>query len=205
MPITEVTLLTDLKSQIGEVQANPTLNTVLDRLKTISLALSGTSNFTLLNSTNLNLIKLAIDNISLEVGLIQTSASDIDVNTTSMALKMGEVQVTPTANTELARLKDINTSLTTLTRSVTPQGFNLVTLNVNPKLVLGQNLLRKSTVIQSIPTNISPLYVGYDSSVTSSKYAFILYPNDLYTQDTYLGDIYISSATATDKISYGEV
>lgn len=204
---TEKTDLDSLVLQVGEVQLNPTIYTVQDRLKTIASLLGGgsSSNFTLLNSTNLNLIKLAIDNINTDIGLIVTSCADIDINTTSSALKMGEVQVTPTANTELARLKDINTSLISLLRSVTPQGYGTITLNINPKKVLAQNLLRKSSIIQSLTGNSSICYVGYDNTVSNVNYAFSLNPGDIYTQDSYLGDIYISNATATDGISFGEV
>jgi hypothetical protein len=54
---TEKTDLDSLVLQVGEVQTIPTANTVLDRLKQIQAnSLPGASNFTALNSTNVNTI-----------------------------------------------------------------------------------------------------------------------------------------------------
>jgi hypothetical protein len=214
--VTEVTLLQDIKpkiieidDRIGEVQLNPTALTIQDRLKTLNtsvLAISPSAgNFTVLNSTNVNASKINLDNMNAFLGVISTNDIDINTNTTSIALKMGEVQVTPTANTQLGRLKDINTSLTSLLRSITAQGYGVITLNTNPKKIVNSNLLRKNIVIQASYTNISPCYLAYDNAVTNLSYAIILNAGDVYNNDSYLGEFHISNVTATDSVSFGEV
>jgi hypothetical protein len=158
-----------------------------------------------LNSSNVNASKIDLDTISTNSGTTNSSNTDIDVNTTSIALKMGEVQSIPTANTQLGRLKNINDSLVTLTRSITPIAYGTLTLNTNPKNVLPANVNRRSSIIQALSGNTSICYVGYDNNVTNTNYAFSLNPGDIYTQDSYLGDIFIANVTATDNISFGEV
>jgi hypothetical protein len=77
---------------VGEVTANPTANTILDRLKTIGTNTTGASNFTPLNSTN-------VDNILNQGYILQN--------------QIGEVQTNPTADTVLERLKYIGTGIDT--------------------------------------------------------------------------------------------
>jgi hypothetical protein len=95
--------------------------------------------------------------------------------------------------------------LAELTGTSLAQGFNVITLNADPKLVVASNADRKSVLIQSAIANATVCYVGFDNSVTGSKYVIALLPGESYSVDDYLGDIYVSSATATDKVSYGEV
>jgi hypothetical protein len=124
--ITEVTLLTDVKAldtaidtKIGEVQANPTSNTVLDRLKTIATNTStaSPSNFTVTNSTNVDASKIDLDSID---------------------SKIGNVVLNPTTNTVLDRLKQIqlntNTSSSTQYNQfyIRPTGFTIFTEIVRP-------------------------------------------------------------------------
>jgi hypothetical protein len=77
---------TDMDSIVaktGEVQASPTANTILDRLKTIGTNTSGvgTNNFTATNSTNLNTIKTNTDFL-VTVGSLQ--GTDLFEYTTSI-------------------------------------------------------------------------------------------------------------------------
>ena len=92
-----------------------------------------------------------------------------------------------------------------MTGGVLAQGYNVVTLNINPKKVVSSNTSRKSLLIQAHKSNGDISYVGFDASVTSSKYVIALSAGDTYAIDDYRGDIYVANATATDKISYGEV
>jgi hypothetical protein len=73
---TEKTDLDSLVLQVGEVQAIPTANTVLDRLKTIATNTGvSSSNFTATNSTNVNLSKTDLDTILTNTNnLIKSSA-----------------------------------------------------------------------------------------------------------------------------------
>lgn len=86
---TNTTLATTVV-QLGEVQANPTANTVLDRLKTLNTTLG----------SPLQAGGTVIANLG-TVGGLATAAS------------IGEVQGSPTVNTVLDRLKTLNTTLGT--------------------------------------------------------------------------------------------
>jgi len=85
------------------------------------------------------------------------------------------------------------------------QGYGLVTLDADPKLVLAANASRLGAVIQALSGNTSVSYLGFDANVTTSKYVVALNPGDSFDVGDYRGAIYISNVTATDKISYGEV
>lgn len=85
------------------------------------------------------------------------------------------------------------------------QGYNVVTLDANPKVVVASNTSRKSVILQAGLSNASTTYIGFDANVTTSKYVVALAPGDSYTIDDYRGAVYASNVTATDKISYGEV
>jgi hypothetical protein len=215
--VTEVTLLQDIKTidtgintKIGEVQAIPTVNTILGRLKDIgdNTALSGdlTPITDILGEVQAvptaNTILDRLLDISTDVQSIDLTTIETDL--TSLALKVGEVQAVPTALTVLSRLKDINTSLISLLRTVTFQGYGLVTLDTDPKKIVTANTLRKNVIIQTGPTN-GICYLGYDVNVTNINYVVALQPGDIYSNDSYLGDFYMSSVVATDTISFGEV
>ena len=102
-----------LQALIGEVQASPTANTVLDRLKTLATLLGGTLTVDASGSTlTINLPTGAAteakqDDIITALGSVSTSA-----NQTALQTLVGEVSATPTANTVLARLQDIDDNLT---------------------------------------------------------------------------------------------
>jgi hypothetical protein len=181
---TEKTDLDSLVLQVGEVQINPTQYTIQDRLKTISGNTSQTNNnFTTTNSTNINLSK-----------------DDLD----GLCLQIGDKIASPTQYSTNDRLKTINTSLISLLRSVTPQGYAVITLDANPKKIVSANVLRKNVIIQAGATN-GVSYLGYDVNVTNINYVVRLNAGDIYSNDSYLGDFYISDTIATDTISYGEV
>jgi len=207
--VTEKTLLEDIKTDIGEVQINPTQYTVLERLKNIE---GNTSSVDLTPVTDIlgevqavptaNTILDRLLDIKTEIETIDLTTLETDFS--SLDLKIGEVQAIPTAMTILARLKDINVSLTSLLRTVVFQGYGIITTDTNPKKIVDANLLRKNVIIQSQIGN-GVCYVGYDINVTNVNYVVALQEGDAYANDSYLGDFYISDAIATDKISFGEV
>lgn len=107
--------LTSLDTKLGEVQASPTANTVLDRLKAIAAALAGTltvATHAVTQSGTWNVTNVS-GTVSLPTGAAtQTTLASVDT-------KIGEVQASPTANTVLDRLKAIATALAgTLTVTV---------------------------------------------------------------------------------------
>jgi len=81
-----------LAGLVGEVQASPTANTLLDRLKSIATALAGT-------------LAISASALPLPTGAATSANQD------TLAGLVGEVQTTPTANTMLDRLKAIATAL----------------------------------------------------------------------------------------------
>ncbi|MDD3906536.1 MAG: hypothetical protein PHS46_08470 [Candidatus Omnitrophica bacterium] len=87
----------------------------------------------------------------------------------------------------------------------TPLGFDLVTLDTDPHLVVAANTQRRSVIIQAALGNTSTVYIGFDNTTATTKYVVALKPGDQYSIDDYQGAIWASSATATDKVSYGEV
>lgn len=55
-----------------------------------------------------------VDNLEIVLGTIDTDTGNIATSTSSLDTKLGEVQATPTANTVLGRLDDLDTLITTL-------------------------------------------------------------------------------------------
>lgn len=94
-------------SQLGEVQATPTANTVLDRLKTIATTLAGSLAVT---STQLGEVQ-ASPTANTVLDRLKTIATTLAGSLAITSTQLGEVQASPTANTVLDRLKTIATAL----------------------------------------------------------------------------------------------
>lgn len=149
-----VLTLDDIADLVGEVQATPTTNTLLSRLKDISDALGGTitvdtdvSALVQESGGNLDTIAGLLANVATESTLssIDTALSDVATQTTlaavlakiiaassteakqdALAALVGEVQASPTTNTLLDRLKTLNTTLSgTLTVDTDVSGLAL--------------------------------------------------------------------------------
>lgn len=86
-----------------------------------------------------------------------------------------------------------------------PQGFGLVTIGTAVTLAVASNTDRKSVLIQNPPTNTGLMYVGFDNTLLSTKYACVLSAGQIFSCDDYRGDIYCLGTVAGEKISYGEV
>lgn len=100
---------------------------------------------------------------------------------------------------------DVSGILDQLKGTSTALGFGVVTLDTDPHLAVAANTQRRSIIIQSDVNNTSTVYIGFDNTTATSKYVIALKPGEIYSVDDYQGAIWASSATATDKISYGEV
>jgi hypothetical protein len=92
-----------------------------------------------------------------------------------------------------------------LSGKVTAIGFNQATIGVSPVKVVPSNVLRCSACLQSKASNIGKIYVGFDNTVTTTKFAAELERGDSFGIDDYQGDIYAISDTASQYIGYGEV
>jgi hypothetical protein len=117
--------LVDFDAKVGEVQANPTANTVLDRLKVINTSLGGTIKTQEQNPISISTLLTTTD-FDNKIGEVQASptantlldrlktiatALSNNFTTTDFDNRIGEVQASPTANTVLDRLKAIATAL----------------------------------------------------------------------------------------------
>lgn len=105
-----------------------------------------------------------------------TDLRETNINTDAINTKVGEVQTSPTSNTILARLKDINTSVNNVggggdsTSILVGSLYGTKTItNSATELKLGASALvnRKAIIIDNISNK--PIYIGFDSSVTISN------------------------------------
>ncbi|MBU0606029.1 MAG: hypothetical protein KKH77_07055 [Candidatus Omnitrophica bacterium] len=131
----------------------------------------------------------------------QTSKT-IDIIISAYAKELFEVMDFRSATQLSADTADI---LDQMKGVATALGFDLVTLDTDPHVAVAANTQRRSVIIQAAAGNTSTVYLGFDNTTATTKYVVALKPGEIYSIDDYQGAIWASSATATDKISYGEV
>jgi len=170
-PLAEATFT----GRVGEVQASPTANTVLDRLKTLATLIGevqeNPTDNTLLD--RLKDIKTALDSLTVET------------DTTDLEALVGEVQESPTTNTVLDRLKTINTTLGSLSVEsdttdlealvgevqASPTQYTLLdrvkSLLTGISLAAGTNLLGKVGIDQTTDGTTNKVAVGSISAGTN--------------------------------------
>ena len=78
------------------------------------------------------------------------------------------------------------------------------TIGTSASLVLASNSNRKSFVVQSKESNTGLIYLGFGSSVTSSKWFKQLEPGETFGLSNILAPIYAISDTAGQLLGYGE-
>src|ERR671925_132535 len=94
---TQITLETAIRDRIGEVQASPTSNTVLDRLKALLTGI---------------VLAAGANRIGKVTVRASSDGADIDpVAESTFPSRIGEVQASPTSNTVLDRLKALLTGI----------------------------------------------------------------------------------------------
>src|ERR671922_1362407 len=94
---TQITLETAIRDRIGEVQASPTSNTVLDRLKALLTGI---------------VLAAGANRIGKVTVRASSDGADIDpVAESTFTSRIGEVQASPTSNTLLDRLKALLTGI----------------------------------------------------------------------------------------------
>lgn len=182
-PLAEATFT----ARVGEVQAEPTANTILGRLKALLTGISLASGTNKIGSVN-----------------IRNNANDANIDPlaeTTFTARLGEVQTTPTSNTVLARLKDLLTgiSLASSANRIGQTGYTLKKISVpftrpsdtttyavgdavtnstsSPTVfemdlasigaVVGQSFeVRKLVVVSSVKQSLLPLFNVYLSPTT---------------------------------------
>ena len=119
-----------LNARVGEVQASPTSNTLLDRLKTIATDIGTLT--TQLSEDIGDKTTPDAGSINARLGEVQASptANTLLARLKDLSTLIGEVQASPTENTVLDRLKDITTAIGTLTPAAgTPVIYNVTMTN----------------------------------------------------------------------------
>jgi hypothetical protein len=165
------TSLGNLDTKVGEVQASPTANTVLGRLKDLLTGIvlaaganiigkvgidqttPGTTNKVSLGSdtvkTDGSAVTQPVSAASLPLPTGAATSAKQDTGNTSVAsvdTKLGEVQASPTANTVLGRLKDLLTGIVLSAGSaiIGKVGIDQTTDGTTNKVSLGTDTVKTS-------------------------------------------------------------
>ncbi|KKM19422.1 hypothetical protein LCGC14_1655810 [marine sediment metagenome] len=78
------------------------------------------------------------------------------------------------------------------------------TIGVAASVVMALNASRHSGAVQAKSTNTGIIYIGYNNTVTTTKWIAELQPGQSYSFDDWLGTIYAISDTAAQLLGYGE-
>jgi len=78
------------------------------------------------------------------------------------------------------------------------------TIGVAASVVMALNSDRHSGAVQAKSTNTGKIYIGYDDTVTTTKWIAELQAGQSYSFDDWLGTIYAISDTAAQLLGYGE-
>ncbi len=78
------------------------------------------------------------------------------------------------------------------------------TIGVAASVVMALNADRHSGAVQAKSTNTGKIYIGYDNSVTLTKWIAELQPGQSCSFDDWLGPIFAISDTAAQLLGYGE-
>lgn len=71
-------------------------------------------------------------------------------------------------------------------------------------LILAANASRKACCLQAKSTNTGKVYIGFDNTVTSTKWVAELQKGMAFCVDDYRGDIYAIATAAGQLVGYGE-
>ena len=78
------------------------------------------------------------------------------------------------------------------------------TIGVAASVVMALNANRHSGAVQAKHDNSGIIYIGYDNTVTTTKWIAELQPGQSYSFDDWLGTIYAIADTADQLLGYGE-
>ena len=88
---------------------------------------------------------------------------------------------------------------------VTPEDYNQATIGVAQSEVLAANVDRKSFSIQAKSTNTGIVYIGFDNSVTSTKWWAELEPGQSCEGNDYRGPLHAIATVADQLVGFAEV
>ena len=174
--------ITSLMALVGEVQASPTANTVLDRLKTLAGYVDGLETLIGTSNTTLSAIDGHVDGLESLITSTNAALGEVQASPTAntvldrlktLSTLIGEVQASPTANTLLDRLKTIGSTVYTEDAAGASDP-------VGPTL-----LMRRTDTLSSMVSSdgdwvgavsdsfgrqhVKPPRIGYTSSVTITR------------------------------------
>jgi len=78
------------------------------------------------------------------------------------------------------------------------------TIGVAASVVMALNADRHSGAVQAKSTNTGKIYIGYDDTVTTTKWIAELQPGQSYSFDDWLGTIYAIADAADQLLGFGE-
>lgn len=78
------------------------------------------------------------------------------------------------------------------------------TIGVAASVIMALNANRHSGAVQAKSTNTGKIYIGYDNTVTTTKWIAELQPGQSYSFDDWLGTIYAIATAADQLLGYGE-
>ncbi len=78
------------------------------------------------------------------------------------------------------------------------------TVGVAAGEILNTNATRKGCIVQSKSSNTGIIYIGFDSTVTSTLWLAELQPGASFSIDDYRGDIWAIATIAAQKMGWGE-
>lgn len=89
---------------------------------------------------------------------------------------------------------------------VTPEnwGTEITVGNAAAVEILAANATRKACIIQAKSTNTGIVYIGFDNTVTTTKWIAELQAGMPFTVDDYRGDLYARADAAGQLVGYGE-
>lgn len=83
--------------------------------------------------------------------------------------------------------------------------WGLVTVAGAATSIAASNTSRRSIMITALAANTGVIYIGYDNTVSNSKYIIALNAGDSWGADDYQGAVYGLAAVANEKVSLSEV
>lgn len=88
---------------------------------------------------------------------------------------------------------------------LTPENWNEALFDVAPSELIAANAARKSFSIQAKSTNTGIVYVGFDDTVTATKWWAELQPGQSCGGDDYRGPLYVIGSAPLQNAGYAEV
>lgn len=99
----------------------------------------------------------------------------------------------------------MNDVVAELRGDITPETIGTEkTIGAAAAIVIAANADRKGCNVQAKSTNTGIIYVGFDNTVTSTKWVAELQAGQAFSIDDYRGDIYAISTAAGQLVGWGE-